>query len=259
MKLVLIPKGKFLMGSPATEKERERDYRGSEEQHEVAITQPFYLGVCPVTQKQYRQVMSTNPSWFSASGGGHDKVAGLDTDDFPVEQVSWKEAVAFCRRLSALPAEKRARRVYRLPTEAEWEYSCRGGASSSTPFHFGRSLSSTQANFNGRFPYGAGAVDRYLGRPCDVGSYEPNPFGLYDMHGNVWQWCADRFDPGYYSRSPRKDPKGPSTGRARVLRGGSWAHHGHHSRSACRGAGGPVSRGDCVGFRIACSLPPRTP
>src|SRR6516165_8793728 len=122
MKLVLIPKGKFKMGSPEDEKGREVFHKGSELRHEVEITRPFYLGVYTVTQKQYKELMGENPSFFSATGKGKDKVKGLDTDDFPVEQVSWEEAKKFCEKLSARAAEKRQGRTYRLPTEAEWEY-----------------------------------------------------------------------------------------------------------------------------------------
>jgi formylglycine-generating enzyme required for sulfatase activity len=245
MKLVLIPAGTFMMGSPAGESGRSDD----EQQHEVEITKSFYLGVTEVTQKQYRDVMKTEPSYFSATGGGKKKVERLDTDNLPVEMVSWDDAQTFLDKLSDLPEEKKKGRKYRLPTEAEWEYSCRGGAPSKNPFHFGPSLSSTQANFNDT-----------LGRTCAVGSYPANRFGLKDMHGNVWEWCHDWYDKDYYSRSPRKDPKGPATGTARVLRGGSWVNLGHDCRSAGRYRYDPGDRDiNGVGFRVAVSLPPRTP
>jgi hypothetical protein len=148
MRLVLVGPGKFLMGSPANEEGRDAPwYRGAdaEHQHEVEITRPFYIGVHPVTQEQYEKVMGENPSHFTRENGG--------AANYPVEQVSWDEAVEFCRQLPARPEEKAAGRTYRLPTEAEWEYSCRGAAASSTPFHFGASLSSAQANFDGNYPY----------------------------------------------------------------------------------------------------------
>src|SRR5436190_3995075 len=162
MKLVLIPKGKFRMGSPKTEKDR----RDDEEQHEVEITKPFYLGANEVTQAEYEKVVGKNPSWFCSSGNGKNKVKGLSTGKFPVENVSYVEALEFCKKLSARAAEKKAGRVYRLPTEAEWEYACRGGASSKaySVFHFGDSLSSKQANFDGRFPYGGAAEGPDLNR-----------------------------------------------------------------------------------------------
>jgi hypothetical protein len=169
MKLVLIPKGTFKMGSPEDAKGRYPD----EQQHEVEISKPFYLGTYTVTQKQYRTVMKTNPSCFSKDGGGKDKVKGLDTDDFPVETVSWGEADKFCKKLSALPAEKKAKRSYRLPSEAEWEYACRAGTT--TPFHFGKSLSSRQANCNGNYPYGGAVKGPIWGVPARWARTSPTP------------------------------------------------------------------------------------
>jgi formylglycine-generating enzyme required for sulfatase activity len=255
MKLVLIPKGKFKMGSPEGEKDRGTD----EYQHDVEITKPFYLGVYTVTQKQYKEVMGENPSFFSADGGGKDKVRGLDTDDFPVERVSWHDAKKFCEKLSQLEKERRAKCTYRLPTEAEWEYACHRGAPSSSPFHFGKSLSSRQANFDGNHPYGGAEKGPYLGRTCKVGSYNPNKFGLYDMHGNVWQWCQDWYAKDYYKDSPAKDPKGPASGDARVLRGGFWYGYGAYCRAACRYRYDAGGRHNGIGFRVACSGPVRTP
>ncbi len=185
MKLALIPAGKFLMGSPKDEKDRLL----AEEQHEVSITKPFYLGVYEVTQAEYEKVMENNPSCFSANGDGKYSVNDMDTSRFPVENVSWDDAVAFCKKLSELPEEKKAGRVYRLPTEAEWEYACRAGTK--TPFHYGDSLSSKQANFCGHFPYGGADKGPWLKRTAKVDTYAANAFGLYDMHGNVWEWCQD--------------------------------------------------------------------
>jgi formylglycine-generating enzyme required for sulfatase activity len=255
LEMVLIPAGKFTMGSPAKEEDRSND---EGPQHEVEITRPFYLGIYPVTQGQWKQVMGNNPSWFSANGKGKGEVVGLDTSDFPVETVSWNDAVAFCKKVSELPEEKRAGRVYRLPTEAEWEYSCRGGAKSYQVFSFGNSLSSTQANFNGNFPYGGAAKGPYLGRTCKVGSYKPNGFGLFDMHGNIWQWCADWYDAKYYSNSPRQDPRGPAEGSLRVVRGGCWGSGGRSCRSAYRVRGVPGGRSGDLGVRLAL-VPPSGP
>jgi formylglycine-generating enzyme required for sulfatase activity len=178
-------------------------------------------------------------------------VPGQDTARFPVEQVSWEEAVEFCRRLAERPDEKRFGRQYRLPTEAEWEYSCRGGAMSSTPFPFGASFSSTQANFDGNLPYGGAAKGPYLGRTTPVGSYPANGFGLYDMHGNVWEWCADWYGANYYTQSPRQDPTGPSKGVSRVHRGGSWNSYGVCCRSAYRSSELPANGSLAQGFRVA--------
>ena len=149
-----------------------------------------------------------------------------------------------------------AGRAYRLPTEAEWEYACRGGANSSTPFSFGGSLSSTQANFDGDYPYGGAAREPYLQRTTAVGSYPPNAYGLFDMHGNVWEWCQDWFGP--YSRKSVKDPTGASTGEHRVLRGGSWYNGGSDCRAACRVHDDPGSRDHDGGFRVVCVAAPRT-
>src|SRR5262249_47832054 len=124
---------------------------------------------------------------------------------------------AFCRKLSELAKEQQAGRVYKLPTEAEWEYACRGGTRS--PFHHGDALASTQANFNGSFPYGGAPRGPELGRTTTVGSYPPNAFGLFDMHGNVWEWCADWYATAFYHQSERQDPHGPASGTSRVLRG----------------------------------------
>jgi eukaryotic-like serine/threonine-protein kinase len=249
MKLVLIPKGTFLMGSPAGEFRR----KPNEAQHEVTITRPFYLGAYEVTQGQYQAVMGKNPSSFSREGEGKVYVRPFADDDlkrYPVENVSWDEAVEFCRLLSGRPEEKRLGRVYRLPTEAEWEYACR--ASTTTTFHFGDRLSSAEANFYGPEPYGGAPKGPYLSRTAPVGSYPPNAWGLYDMHGNVWEWCADWLDEGYYATSPREDPRGPDGGKQRCMRGGSWGNMGWDCRSACRGAFEPNKGYSIVGFRVVC-------
>jgi formylglycine-generating enzyme required for sulfatase activity len=259
MKFVLIPPGTFLMGSPPEEEGRLIDEGPV---HEVEITQPYYLGVYQVTQAEYERVMGMNPSWFSSSGQGKDQVKGQDTRRFPVEFVSWEDAVEFCRKLSEMPEEKKHGRTYRLPTEAEWEYSCRGGASDSKPFYFKDGptswLSSTQANFEGNYPYGGAAKGPYLARPTPVGSYQPNAFGLFDMHGNVWEWCADWFDNKYYEKSPKKDPQGPEKGKRRVLRGGSWSLIGWLCRAAYRTSLEPGNRGDFIGFRVLLFAGART-
>jgi formylglycine-generating enzyme required for sulfatase activity len=240
MELVLIRADKFKMGSTREEqdaaikdyekfaKQKANDaivswYRSEGPRHEVEITKPFYLGVYEVTQKQYREIMGKNPSWFSSAGGGKDKVKGIDTDDFPVESVSWEDAQDFLKKLSARAGERKKGLKYRLPTEAEWEYACRAGRSGKT-FHYGNSLDSTQANFDGNYPYGGADKSPYLKRPCKVGSYKANAFGLHDMHGNVWEWCSDWFDKDYYGTSRKADPKGPyGPGSYRVVRGGSWS------------------------------------
>jgi formylglycine-generating enzyme required for sulfatase activity len=267
MKLVLVPPGKFIMGSPKDEKDREPIGEGQEEEHEVEITQPFYMGIFEVTQAQYEKVMGKNPSFFSATGAGKKDVkdvANMDTRNFPVEQVSWNDAIEFCKRLSALPKEKETLRVYGLPTEAEWEYACRGGpVSSRAPFHFKKpsdSLSFGQANFDSETPYGGGTKGKRLGRTCAVGSYEPNRLGLYDMHGNVMEWCADAYN-HYYAKGPKRDPKGIATGpnAQRVLRGGFWFGNGVGCRAANRGLSVPNLPSNYVGFRVVVHPGAKTP
>jgi formylglycine-generating enzyme required for sulfatase activity len=245
MKLALIPPGEFMMGSPASEAERDDD----ETQHRVRITKPYYLGMYEVTQGEYERVMGTNPSAFSRSGGRSERVSGQDTSRFPVETVSWEDAVEFCRKLSALSAEQSAGRVYRLPTEAEWEFACRAGTT--TPFHFGSQLNGREANCDGNYPYGTTTKGTYLERPTPVGSYGANGFGLYDMHGNVWEWCSDWY--AGYASTAVDDPTGPTSGSYRVARGGSWINYARGCRSALRLRLTPDPRISLLGFRLASS------
>ena len=228
MKLVLIPPEEFEVGSPPSEIGRQENER----QHRVRITKPFYLGAYEVTQREYQAVMGNNPSYFSPEGAGKDEARGQDGSQFPVENVSWDDANEFCRKLSAMAAEKSARRVYRLPTEAEWEYACRAGTT--TPFHFGGQCNGAKANCNGNFPYGTNVKGPNLGRTAQVGSYAPNPFGLGDMHGNVWEWCSDS----------------AAAGSFRVIRGGGWNDVPVVCRSARRGSVEPAYRGNFIGFRV---------
>jgi formylglycine-generating enzyme required for sulfatase activity len=242
MKLVTIPAGKFLMGGPAGEQGRNND---EGPQHEVEISRPFYMGAYEVTQAQYEKIMGVNPSQFKPGNQGI-----MDTKDFPVEMVSWNSAKEFCTKLSNLPAEKSAGRVYRLPTEAEWEYACRAG--SKTPFHFGNTLSLEQANCSAS--YGGVPQGMSLNRPAKVGSYKPNAWGLYDMHGNVWEWCEDWYDGTYYGRSPKKDPKGPDTGQAKIHHGGSYLSPGSQSRASSRISNQPNGAFCDAGFRVVCII-----
>lgn len=234
LKLAYIPPGKFIMGSPVDEKDRQID----EDLHSVELTRGFYMGVHHVTQQEFERVMKR----FAG---------GQETQHCPVTKVSWDEAVEFCRKLSQLPEEKGRGRVYRLPTEAEWEFACRAG--SSTPFHFGDSVSPAQGNFHGNYPFfGGHPYGPY--RPTKVGSFLPNAHGLYDMHGNVCQWCSDWYDPLYYRNSPERDPPGPATGTHRVLRGGSWEDYAWNCRAASRFCLAPETRHAWIGFRVACDV-----
>jgi formylglycine-generating enzyme required for sulfatase activity len=236
MKFVLVPPGKFLMGSPENEKGHDSD----EVQHEVRISRPFYLGKTVVTQAEYQALMGTNPSHFSANGKGAAAVKGLNTARFPVENLSWKEADDFARKLTL----KNAGVTYRLPYEAEWEYACRGGCPSSSPFGLGEgtSLSTNQANFKGK-------------KTCAVGSYPANVLGLYDMHGNVWQWCLDCY--GDYPTAKVIDPMGPpeGEGKNRVCRGGAYDGTALDCRAAMRYGGDSDGRMVNLGFRLARIVP----
>jgi formylglycine-generating enzyme required for sulfatase activity len=250
-----IPRGKFLMGSPGrSEPFWDTDRSNDEKQHEVQISKDFYMGVYEVTQKQFKAVMGYNPSYFSTDGkgkegvdygkdkpgGGKHKVKGLDTDDFPVENVSYDEAVKFTEELTRREKKTLGGWKYSLPTEAQWEYACRGGATSYKTFHFGNSDSYKLANY-----------ELNLGRTEKVGSYGANGYGLKDMHGNVEEWCLDWYDKDYYARSPRSDPLGPSEGSLRVSRGGDWFIGFMCCRVAARGKSTPSSRSSRRGFRVA--------
>jgi formylglycine-generating enzyme required for sulfatase activity len=235
MKLVLVRAGDFLMGSAASEAQRQEN---EGPQRLVRLSRPFYLGAFEVTQGQFRQVMGTNPSFFAESA------------ELPVEQVTWDEAMAFCRQLAQLPAEQAAGRTYRLPTEAEWEYACRAGTT--TPFPCGDLLSSTQANCNGSQPYGSAPKGPYAGRPVKVGSYPPNPWGLHDMDGNVMEWCLD--GPQDYATAAEQDPRGPEEGRIRAVRGGGWFFFPHQCRSASRFTAQARIRENDLGFRVLCEV-----
>ncbi len=250
MRLVLVPPGTFWMGSPEHEELRSPD-EGPRRQ--VTISRAFYLGACPVTQEQFQRVTRRNPSHFSAAGGGRSAVKGLDTQAFPVESVSWEEAVAFCARLSGRREEKKAGRAYRLPTEAEWEHACRAFVAADT-YHFGPALSSAEANIDDSRQAGKAPRGRSLHRTCAVGSYPPNALGLFDLHGNVDEWCSDWYAPGYYANAPERDPPGPAAGDRRAVRGGSWLFPAAYSRTACRGGFGPRERRVVVGLRVACTV-----
>ncbi len=264
MKLVRIPAGRFMMGSPAEESHRDED---EGPRHEVEITRSFYLGAYEVTQEQYNKVMEWNPSFFAATGGGKEQVQGQNTSQHPVETVSWDEAVQFCAVLSGRAEEKRAGRRYRLPTEAEWEHACRAGVPSSLPFHAGDRLAAADANFDASKPYGGAEPAEARNQTCPVGRYPPNRFGLFDMHGNVREWCADWYDVKYYEYSPKKDPLCPRKTDRRVVRGGSWRATAAQCRSAFRGSeaavvgpdrpgmgapGATPGRDNATGFRVAC-------
>lgn len=227
MKLVLIPAGKFQMGSPDSESGRNSN---EGPQHEVTISEPFYMGTYEVTQEQYEAVTGNNPSYFKSKTN-------------PVEKVSWNDAAKFCDKLS-----QKTGKVVRLPTEAEWEYACRAGTK--TPFYMGESISSDEANYKSK--------DEDRQRTVPVGTFKPNGFGLYDMHGNVHEWCSDWYADSY-ANAGNIDPEGPM-GADHVARGGSWYNSPQYCRSASRAGLLPDFDGKArIGFRVVLALKHRPP
>jgi formylglycine-generating enzyme required for sulfatase activity len=230
MEFILIPPGKFTMGTPLYEDD---NYEYERPLHDVEITKPFFMQTTLVTQGQWAAVMGNNPSRFK------DK-----EDNYPVDYVSWDDAQAFIRNLNDIERVK----SYRLPTEAEWEYACRAGTTST--FSFGDSISASQACFDasgddGNQPYS---------RTTIVKLFPPNSFGLYDMHGNLYEWCEDWFDEHYYYFSPARDPQALSSPwgdlGTRVCRGGSWSHLPEGLRSGRRYGKHPKERDELTGFRV---------
>jgi len=230
----LIPTGTFTRGSPSSEAQRDND----ETSHQVTLTKPFYCGKFEVTQGQWQQVMGNNPSHFKSTGA-----------DAPVETVSWEDCQAFLKRLCQM--EGVAEGTYRLLTEAEWEYACRAGTQ--TPFAYGNDLDSTMANFDGNYPYGSGRKGQYRQTTVAVGSFRPNAWGLYDMHGNVYEWCQDWY--GTYPSGSVTDALGPRSGGFRVFRGGGWHGSAGYCRSANRYGSTPGGRYQNLGLRLARTTP----
>ena len=244
--LLLIKGGKFMIGSPESEISRGKD----EARHSVILID-FHLAQYEVTQKEYQEIMNANPSHFKG-------------DTLPVENVTWFEAIMYCNERSKKEGLtpvyiingsgeqltvtwNRSTNGYRLPTEAEWEYACRAGTT--TPFNTGDNITPNQANYYGRYPYNNAPSGQYREKTLPVGSFAPNSWGLYDMHGNVWEWCWDLY--GQYAATEQADPAGAEDGAFRVNRGGGWNDFGRHLRSAYRAAHSPSNRTFNIGFRVA--------
>ena len=270
LELVLIPAGSFVMG----------DDGGLDDEkpaHKVTIAKPFYLGRYEVTIEQFRRfVEATSYVTDAENGAGFMGAFGWnpDTKDFkvndkyswrntgfaqsdadPVVNVSWEDAMAFCRWLS-----RKESKTCRLPTEAEWEYACRAGAK--TRYSYGDDPEGVakvgnvaDAAFETQFPELKGVIKASDGYAytAPVGKFSPNRFGLYDMHGNVLEWCADLYDPGYYAQSPTENPRGPAAGEERVYRGGGWFNCARGFRSASRSGGLPENRHLTLGFRVSAA------
>jgi formylglycine-generating enzyme required for sulfatase activity len=242
LEMVYIPGGTFLMGSPENEEGR-FDFEGP--QHEVTVA-PFYMGKYPVTQEQWEVVMGNNPSYFKGAKR-------------PVENVSWDDVQEFLRKLNERVCSNRfsgqeerlkpsLQTEYRLPSEAEWEYACRAGTT--TPFYFGETITTDLANYNGNYTYASGPKGEYRKQTTDVGSFQPNVFGLYDMHGNVWEWCADPWHNNYQGAPTDGSVWELSGGSRRVLRGGSWSDHPRLVRCAAQDDFSPSVRSYIIGFRL---------
>jgi len=227
--MVAIPGGSFVMGSPDTEAGRS-SYEGPQATVNIPA---FFMGKYEVTQEQYQVVMGNNPSYSDFKGAKR-----------PVENVSWNDAVEFCRKLS-----QKTGKTYRLPSEAEWEYACRAGTT--TPFYFGETITPDLVNYDGNYPYARAPKGLYRQQTTDVGSFPPNPFGLYDMHGNVWEWCSDRWHDNYNGAPTDGSSWETGTDNNRVLRGGSWLNNAVYCRSADRRYLSAVNRWRDRGFRVA--------
>ncbi len=222
------------MGSPESELGREPWDKGNETQHPVTLSRGFWIAETPVTQALWEIFMGDNPSHFKGA-------------ELPVENVSWDDAQRFISKLNGMKPELQLC----LPTEAQWEYACRAGTS--TPFYFGDNINTDQVNYNGNYPYNDGRKGEHRKQTVEVKALPRNGWGLYQMHGNVWEWCQDWYERPYPTE-PVTDPQGAASGTSRVLRGGSWVSDGGYCRSAFRIAGIPANHDFSFGFRLALGL-----
>lgn len=239
MRLAYIPAGKFRMGSPPDEPGR----RDRETQHEVELSRPYYLGVHEVTQAQYAEVMGKNVSSFASAASASSST----NDQRPVEHVSWDDAVEFCNKLTQREKDATPARVYRLPTEAEWEYAARAGGTGIWCFGSDKRDLDAYAWYRQR---------TMVPQTYPVGQKLPNPWGLYDVHGNVWEWCSDWYADDYGDTGARSDPAGPETGKFKVIRGGAYLSIPANTRSANRFFDAPQVADSDLGFRVLLEIVP---
>src|SRR6476469_1237755 len=235
--MVSIPKGSFKMGAPARSEAQSRD--NEIPQHQVTI-KPFFLGKYPITQAQWAAVANLPKIHYDLD----PDPSGFIGKNRPVERVSWYDAVEFCARLSQKTGSS-----YRLPSEAEWEYACRAGTT--TPFYFGETVTPDLVNYNGNYPYGFTPKGLYRDQTTDVGSFPPNAFGLYDMHGNVWEWCSDKWHDNYKGAPTDGSSWETGTDNKRVQRGGSCNVNATYCRCSLRFSSSGLLMGWPRGFRVA--------
>ena len=229
LEMVEIPGGSFMMGTPIS---KVNSYDNTAPQHQVSV-KSFYIGKYEVTQEQWQTIMGTKPDFYGQ---------GL-ANNFPIAEVSWKDAVEFCQKLS-----EKAGKEYRLPTEAEWEYACRAG--SATLFAYGENITAELANYDGRGSYSVAPVGEYRARLTAVGSFPPNRFGLYDMHGNAWEWCLDVYHKNYQGAPKDGSAWLEGSSGERVLRGGSWLSSAFNCRTVGRFSNAADGASVDVSFRV---------
>ncbi|MCK4839645.1 MAG: formylglycine-generating enzyme family protein [Desulfobulbaceae bacterium] len=215
--------------------EYQKYYADELPRHKVCVN-GFWIGATEVTQKEWVKIMGFNPAHFNTN------------ENFPVDSVSWEDANNFINKLNT----ENKTNEFRLPSEAEWEFGARGNTEDAM-YHTGNSITTEQANFNGSIAFGLNLREEYRKSPVEADSFAPNPFGLQNMHGNVWEWCKDWYGENYYANSPAKNPLGPKKGEMRVLRGGSWFRYSGHIRSATRYKNKPTGQYADTGFRIVKS------
>ncbi len=238
LEMVQIPRGTFMMGSPEEEQGQSADEKP---QHQVKVP-GFFMGKYQVTQAQYQAIMGGNILQRILGNNNNNNPSNFKGEKRPVENVSWDDAVEFCQKLS-----QKTGKIYRLPSEAEWEYACRAGTT--TPFYFGETITTDLVNYDGNYNYGSAPKGQYRQQTTEVGSLPPNAFGLYDMHGNVWERCQDHWHDSY-NGAPTDGSAWINDNQYRLLRGGSWLDFPGGCRSANRLRYSAAARNGSIGFRV---------